>query len=106
MYDYSNECAKALGYRSYDEYLRSEHWQKLRKKILASAKKRCQRCGLPAVLQVHHKTYDNMGHERDDDLLAVCRECHDTIHWGPFYVDALDYTQNSDKDLLSECLTY
>jgi len=57
-------------------------------------------------LEVHHKTYDNMGHERDDDLLAVCREYHDKIHWGPFDVYPLEYVENSNNDLLSECLTY
>lgn len=104
MYVYSNECAEALGYSSYDEYLQSEHWQKLRKMILISAGEKCQRCGSRAALQVHHETYDNLGHERVDDLLAVCRECHDKIHFGPFYVDALDSLEDSDNDLVSECL--
>jgi len=106
MYDYSNECAKAIGYRSYDEYLRSEHWQEVRKATLAAANNRCQWCGSRVALHIHHKTYDNIGHEHDDDLLVVCRECHDKIHWGPFYVDALEFKEDHENDFVSECLTY
>jgi hypothetical protein len=105
MYDYSNDCAKSLGYSNYGEYVRSEHWQKLRKKILTAAEYSCQWCGSRVAPQVHHKTYENMGHERDDDLLVVCHECHDKIHWGPFYVDALGSPEDLENNLVSECLT-
>jgi len=105
MYDYSNECAKTIGYGSYGEYLWSDHWRKLRTRILASAKGRCQRCGTIAALQVHHTTYDNLGHEHVDDLIAVCRECHDVIHLGPFYVDAFESLEDSDSDWGNEYVT-
>src|SRR4051812_49177503 len=29
--------------------------------------------------QVHHKTYERLGHERMEDLAACCRSCHRAI---------------------------
>lgn len=30
-------------------------------------------------LEVHHRTYERVGSERDDDLVALCTSCHDEI---------------------------
>lgn len=30
-------------------------------------------------LEVHHKTYERLGHERDEDLAALCWGCHDAV---------------------------
>jgi len=106
MYDYSDECARALGYSCYDEYLRSEHWKKVRKEVLSSAGNRCQRCGSPGRLQVHHKTYENIGQEHVNDLLAVCRECHERIHFGPFYIDDLDLLESTDDESFTNRIAY
>lgn len=27
-------------------------------------------------LQMHHLTYERLGHERDEDLVLLCKECH------------------------------
>ena len=35
----------------------------------------CVFCGAPAE-EVHHWTYENYGHETDDDLRSLCRLCH------------------------------
>lgn len=35
----------------------------------------CVFCGAPAE-EVHHLTYDNYGHETDEDLRSLCRICH------------------------------
>lgn len=26
--------------------------------------------------EAHHLSYENFGHERDQDLIAICRECN------------------------------
>src|SRR4051812_47555513 len=31
------------------------------------------------TLEVHHKTYERLGHERDEDLVALCWNCHDGV---------------------------
>jgi hypothetical protein len=36
---------------------------------------RCVFCDAPAE-EVHHLTYENYGHESDEDLRSLCRICH------------------------------
>ncbi len=39
----------------------------------------CQVCGSfgkGVRLEVHHKTYDRLGHEKDEDLVVCCDACH------------------------------
>ena len=43
----------------------------------------CAVCGEPWTLRhgdLHHRTYDRLGHERFDDLIPLCRECHERVH--------------------------
>jgi hypothetical protein len=68
----------AIGFESYDAYLRSPGWRKRRAGVLNAARGMCA-CGAPAT-QVHHRTYARLGHERPSDLHAVCRACHEKIH--------------------------
>ena len=69
---------------TYKRYLQTEHWKKLRFEVLKRSGGRCERCGYRpwkrGVLQVHHKTYDNVGHETVDDLICVCAKCHMELH--------------------------
>ena len=64
----------------YREYLLTEHWQKMRKWALARAKYQCQLCSEKQNLHVHHKTYERRGCEDINDLIALCRECHERHH--------------------------
>jgi hypothetical protein len=62
---------------TYEEYLRSPHWQGLRKRILHRANYACEKCGTwGEILHVHHKTRKRMGRERLSDLIALCIPCH------------------------------
>lgn len=63
----------------YYEYLKSEDWRNKRMKTLLRDNMKCRCCGEKAT-QVHHITYDNLGFEKDIDLLSVCAECHKKIH--------------------------
>ena len=50
-----------------------------RPRILARAAGRCERCGKKTRRpEVHHLTYERLGREKDEDLQAVCRDCHPT----------------------------
>ena len=43
----------------------------------------CAVCGAPWTLRhgdLHHRSYDRLGHERFDDLTPTCRRCHRTVH--------------------------
>lgn len=44
---------------------------------------RCGACGELWTLahgDLHHRTYDRLGHERFSDLVALCRACHTRLH--------------------------
>jgi 5-methylcytosine-specific restriction endonuclease McrA len=42
----------------------------------------CEDCGARSNFEVHHKTYKRKGNERPEDLIAVCRQCHQERHSG------------------------
>lgn len=59
-----------------DTYLRSHHWNEFRLYAIANAGFRCQRCGAKGSLDVHHRTYARLYHERLPDVRVLCRACH------------------------------
>jgi len=65
----------------YAEYLQTQHWQNRRKRALRRAEYTCQLCNDgDGILHVHHKTYENLGCEEDNDLIVLCENCHQTFH--------------------------
>jgi hypothetical protein len=66
--------------RTYQEYLQSPEWQEKRDEVLGQARHRCRVCNSRHQLEVHHRTYDRVGHERSDDLTVLCRPCHELFH--------------------------
>ena len=63
-------------FSSKEEYYKSEEWQIKRAFAINRASSRCQRCGATGILQVHHKTYDNLYNEKPEDLEVLCLKCH------------------------------
>lgn len=59
----------------YAMYLISDWWRGRRRAFLATVGDKCQKCGKESP-QVHHKNYDNLYGEKDEDLEALCRRCH------------------------------
>lgn len=70
--------------QTYDAYLRSPEWKEKRADALARALRRCQLCNAKAKkgapLDVHHRTYERLGHEEPADLIVLCRDCHGRFH--------------------------
>lgn len=60
----------------YKEYLKSEHWQKIRMTAIKNADGRCQLCNSDKRLEVHHRTYQRVGKENIKDLTVLCHKCH------------------------------
>jgi len=58
-------------------YLRSPHWRRTSAAARRRAGYRCEQCHRRTRLDVHHRTYERLGHERPEDLRALCRTCHD-----------------------------
>lgn len=71
-----------MGLDSYDEYLKTDLWKGIRKKVLVRDGRSCRCCGAKA-LTAHHTSYDFevlMG-RRNDDLVSICRPCHEQVHF-------------------------
>lgn len=71
----------------YAAYLESEHWQELRQQVIERDGWHCRRCHRPDYVQVHHLTYARLGRERLDDLVSLCKDCHERTHadgWKPW----------------------
>lgn len=65
----------------YKLYLNSEVWQKLRTQRLKIDGFKCQLCGSPLDLQVHHLNYPKeLGTENvATDLITLCSSCHEQV---------------------------
>lgn len=66
-----------MGFSGYKEYLESDLWESIRKRVLFRDGNKCRLCKKPATA-VHHNNYDkrslagtNLRH-----LLSVCHGCH------------------------------
>ena len=71
----------------YQRYLKSDQWSRTRNLVLCRDGFMCQRCGHSwkqfedeQSLDVHHITYLRRGEERLDDLVTLCRRCHEYVH--------------------------
>ena len=66
---------------TYSAYLHSSHWKKTRSLALQHAGYKCQACSTKEdILDVHHNSYDRLGHEDPSDLIVLCRKCHAKVH--------------------------
>jgi hypothetical protein len=72
----------------YQRYLASREWALLKRQVheRADGGQTCERClassripGRVVVAAVHHRTYERIGHEQLEDLLGVCRGCHEFL---------------------------
>lgn len=64
----------------YEQYLSTVHWQKVRKFAIEACGGRCSLCNRDGEIQVHHRTYENLGNERPSDVVGLCADCHKTFH--------------------------
>lgn len=64
----------------YDEYLKTGHWQSVRDECNSRFWSRCAICASDRDLDVHHRTYENIGCERSYDVVLLCRDCHGIFH--------------------------
>jgi len=66
--------------QQYSAFLKSDEWSRLRAMALHSTDGKCTFCGQPAT-DVHHVKYPKQfGDEHPENLLAVCRACHNKSH--------------------------
>ena len=73
-----DSLSQAVGYESYDDYLKSRHWRSFSKLV---RRRECHCCCMREYgLTVHHVTYDRLGRERVDDVVTLCISCHSAVH--------------------------
>lgn len=71
--------------KDYSKYLHSQEWIDKREKV-RKERKVCEICQCKENLQVHHLSYENIGNEKDEELILLCKECHYAIHRGVYLV--------------------
>lgn len=64
----------------YQRYLQSAAWKTTRRLALERNGYRCSGCDETEHLEVHHLTYERLGHERPTDLMVLCGFCHAREH--------------------------
>ena len=65
----------------YADYILSKEWASLRRRCKEADRHACRVCGTKNELDVHHKTYERLGHEELGDLITLCRRCHRDHHY-------------------------
>ncbi len=96
-----------MGYnKKYSKYLHTKEWVSKRNKI-REERKCCELCGSTDKLQVHHLTYENLGNEKDEDLMLLCENCHNLEHKGKILTfDNVDlnkcFEDDNSKQLILE----
>lgn len=67
---------RAMPYR---DYLKTPWWAFVHDRTIKRAKGRCELCQDATATEAHHTTYERIGCERPDDMVALCRDCHQHV---------------------------
>jgi len=68
--------------RPYADRRQTREWTVLKRQIHRRDGYRCRMCGRDDVqLHVHHRTYATYAEERLEDLITLCRSCHEHFHF-------------------------
>ena len=80
FYARRNQTLRDLGYKNYDEYLKSRRWERIRRRCLLRDARKCCCCKRTAT-QVHHLDYERptLDGEAMHRLVSICASCHETI---------------------------
>lgn len=65
----------------YLDYLQTDHWEALRLDVFEKWGKVCINCGSNDQVDAHHLVYRQLLDCTPDDLLPLCRRCHDRYHY-------------------------
>jgi hypothetical protein len=77
----AQQARSAQLYKMGAKYREEPEWKVKRTQALMRAEYKCQTCpARDTALDVHHNNYENYGNERPQDLVVLCRSCHEKIH--------------------------
>ncbi|MDF2892097.1 MAG: hypothetical protein K0R80_2464 [Clostridia bacterium] len=80
---YTIRKMKKLKRMPYNQYLKTYHWELARSAVLKRDENQCADCGKSKdeSLEVHHVTYIRRGKENLEDLMTLCKDCHQERHF-------------------------
>ncbi len=56
-------------------------YQRLCQQVLQRDGWRCQQCGSPENLHVHHRKFrSHSGDDSEENLITLCADCHSAVH--------------------------
>lgn len=64
----------------YKDYIKSDRWREVAEAKKQSVGNKCEICNSSKRLQVHHRTYERLGNENENDLTVLCWYCHAKFH--------------------------
>jgi 5-methylcytosine-specific restriction endonuclease McrA len=64
----------------YATYIRTSKWKAKANEAKQRSEWCCALCEERKGLEVHHRTYARLGHERMSDLIVLCWKCHRRHH--------------------------
>ncbi len=74
------ECSTGEVVTSYKDYLQTKHWRIKKDQYKKEYECKCCMCESTKNLNLHHMTYENIGHENLNDLCYLCKDCHNALH--------------------------
>jgi hypothetical protein len=66
--------------QTYHYYLKTDAWKRKRAEVLGRDGNKCQGCSSTDSLHVHHVTYERIFDELPEDLVTLCKSCHEKAH--------------------------
>jgi len=88
----------------YHAFLTSPRWKIRRAQFYATHSRACSACHSRTKVDLHHKTYERRGYEADQDLVALCHDCHSAVHRAGS-LSGMVITRNDKTDSLHICNT-
>lgn len=84
----------------YVDYIVGKEWREKKIKFFNKYGKKCFACNSFKNINVHHLTYRNIGKEKDEDLVVLCRCCHEEYH--DMYGVSNDMTESTTRFILDK----
>lgn len=77
---FSTLYKKQIDKNVYKWYINSDKWRTFRNEIFKERGFHCELCSSKKNLHLHHITYENFMNEEKEDVMILCRSCHEKAH--------------------------
>lgn len=78
---YTEMYIERLRSMPYKTYLLTPHWNRVKCAAYGRFGRVCFACSkVRKEIHVHHLSYENRGQEKMEDLMILCKDCHDMVH--------------------------